>query len=155
MKSWKNCARCWPAVAIVSIPSLPPLFFVVLNAWWGVWGASGASLALAVVIALYRLLRRQSLLHALGAAGGVAVAALIAHLLGRAGSFFLPTINSGVFTLLFCLVSVGDADPSGRRASNRRGGTGAGDRQALGADVALPNGVPAARLMAPIENLLP
>jgi hypothetical protein len=128
---------------------------VILNARWGVRGASGASLALAVVIALYRLLRRQSLRYALGGAGGVAVAALIAHLLGRAEGFFLPTIISGAFTVLLCLVSVVNADPSGRRASHRRGGTGAGDRQALGADVALLNGVPAARLMATIENLLP
>jgi hypothetical protein len=85
---------------------LPPLLFVILNALWGVQVASGASLALAVVIAVYRLLRRQSLLYALGGAGGVAVAALIAHLLGRAEGFFLPTIISGAFTLLLCLVSV-------------------------------------------------
>jgi hypothetical protein len=153
LRSWKNCARCWPAVAIVSIPSLPPLLFVILNARWGVQGASGASLALAVVIALYRLLRRQSLLYALGGAGGVA--ALIAHLLGRAEGFLLPTIISGAFTVLLCLVSVVNADPSGRRGDGSRDGTGAGDRQALGADVALLNGVPAARLMATIENLLP
>jgi hypothetical protein len=85
---------------------LPPLFFVILNALWGVQVASWASLALAGIIAVYRLLRRQSLLYALGGAGGVAVAALIAHLLGRAEGFFLPTIISGAFTVLLCLVSV-------------------------------------------------
>ena len=85
---------------------LPPLFFVLLNLIWGVQVAIWASLGLAVVIAVYRLFRRQSLLYALGGAGGVAVAAGVAYLLGRAEGFFLPTIISGALTALLCLVSV-------------------------------------------------
>ena len=85
---------------------LPPLFFVLLNLIWGVQVAIWASLGLAVLIAIYRLFRRQSLLYALGGAGGVAVAAGVAHLLGRAEGFFLPTIVSGAATVLLCLVSV-------------------------------------------------
>lgn len=85
---------------------LPPLFFVLVNVLWGVQIAVWASLGLAAAIAVYRLLRRQSLLYALGGAGAVALAALIAHLLGRAEGFFLPTIISGAFTFLLCLVSV-------------------------------------------------
>jgi hypothetical protein len=85
---------------------LPPLFFVLINVLWGVQIAIWTSLGFAVLIAAYRLLRRQSLLYALGGAGAVALAALIAHLLGRAEGFFLPTILSGAFTVLLCLVSV-------------------------------------------------
>jgi hypothetical protein len=85
---------------------LPPLFFVLVNVLWGVQVAIWASLGLAAAIAVYRLLRRQSLLYALGGAGAVALAALIAQLLGRAEGFFLPTIISGAFTVLLCLVSV-------------------------------------------------
>ena len=85
---------------------LPPLFFVLLNLIWGVLVAIWASLGLAVVIAIYRLFRRQTLLYALGGAGGVAVAAGVAYLLGRAEGFFLPTIISGAVTFLLCLVSV-------------------------------------------------
>jgi hypothetical protein len=85
---------------------LPPLFFVLVNVLWGVQVAIWASLGLAAAIAIYRLLRRQSLLYALGGAGAVALAALIAQLLGRAEGFFLPTIISGAFTVLLCLVSV-------------------------------------------------
>lgn len=85
---------------------LPPLFFVLLNAIWDMQVAIWVSLGLAVVIAIYRLFRRQSLLYALGGAGGVALAAGVAHLLGRAEGFFLPTIISGAFTTLLCLVSV-------------------------------------------------
>ena len=85
---------------------LPPLFFVLLNLIWGVQVAIWASLGLAVLIAIYRLFKRQSLLYALGGAGGVAIAAGVAYLLGRAEGFFLPTIISGAVTVLLCLVSV-------------------------------------------------
>jgi hypothetical protein len=85
---------------------LPPLFFVLLNLIWGVQVAIWASLGLAVVIAIYRLFKHQSLLYALGGAGGVALAAAVAYLLGRAEGFFLPTIISGAATVLLCLLSV-------------------------------------------------
>jgi hypothetical protein len=85
---------------------LPPLLFVLLNAIWGLQVAIWTSLGLAILIAIFRLFRRQSLLYALGGAGGVALAAAIAYLLGRAEGFFLPTIVSGAFTVLLCLVSV-------------------------------------------------
>jgi hypothetical protein len=85
---------------------LPPIVFVLLNAIWGMQVAILASLVLAVVIAVLRLLRRQTLLYALGGAGGVALAAAIAYLLGRAEGFFLPSILTGAFTVLLCLASV-------------------------------------------------
>ena len=85
---------------------LPPLFFVLLNAIWGLQVAIWASLALAIVIAISRLFRRQSLLYALGGAVGVALASVAAYVLGRTEGFFLPTIVSGAATVLLCLVSV-------------------------------------------------
>jgi hypothetical protein len=85
---------------------LPPLGFVLLNAIWSTQIAIWASLGLAVAVASFRLLRRQSLLYALGGAGGVALAAAIAYLLGRAEGFFLPTLISGGVTVLLSLISV-------------------------------------------------
>jgi hypothetical protein len=85
---------------------LPPLLFVILNALWGMAIAIGASLVLALIIAVIRLFRRQSLLYALGGVGGVALAALVAQLLGRAEGFFLPGIISAGVTFVLCLVSV-------------------------------------------------
>ncbi len=85
---------------------LPPLVFVLLNALWGMQVAIWASLALAVVIAILRLLRRQSVLYALGGTFGVGLAALIALVLGRSEGFFLPGIVTGGLTFLLCLVSV-------------------------------------------------
>ena len=84
---------------------LPPILFVLLNVIWGVQVAIWASLGLAIAIAIFRLFRRQSLLYALGGAGGVALAAAVAYLLGRAEGFFLPTMISGAGTLVLCLVS--------------------------------------------------
>jgi hypothetical protein len=85
---------------------LPPLLFVILHAVWGMEVAILASLGLAVVIAVLRLLRRQSVLYALGGAGGVVLASAVAYLLGRAEGFFLPTIITGALTLVLSLVSV-------------------------------------------------
>jgi hypothetical protein len=85
---------------------LPPLFFVLLNLIWGVQVAIWASLGLAALVAVYRLFRRQSLLYALGGAGGVAVAAAVAYLLGSAEGFFSLTIITGGITFLLALVSV-------------------------------------------------
>jgi xanthine/uracil permease len=85
---------------------LPPLLFVLLNAIWGMQVAIWASLGLAVVIVIFRLFKRQSLLYALGGAGGVALAAAVAYLLGRAEGFFLPTIITGAITVLLCLLSL-------------------------------------------------
>jgi len=84
---------------------LPPVIFVVLNALWSLRVAAGAALALALAIALYRLFKRQSLLYALGGVGAVALAALIAQVLGRAEGFFLPTIVTGAITAVACLAS--------------------------------------------------
>jgi hypothetical protein len=85
---------------------LPPILFVLLNAIWGVQVGIWASLGLAVVITIFRLIRRQSPLYALGGAGGMALAAGVAVLLGRAEGFFVPTMISGAVTVLLCLVSV-------------------------------------------------
>ncbi len=85
---------------------LPPLLFVLFNAIWGVQVAIWTSLGVAVVVAIYRLFRQQSLLYALVGAGGVALAAAVAYVLGRAEGFFLPTLISGAATVLVCLVSV-------------------------------------------------
>ena len=61
---------------------LPPLFFVILDALWGMEMAIAASLGLALVIPVIRLFRLQSLLYAHGGVAAVALAALIAQLLG-------------------------------------------------------------------------
>jgi hypothetical protein len=85
---------------------LPPLIFLIVNALLGFEYAMWGSLLVAGIIAAIRLLRRETLLYALGGIGGVVLAILVVQLLGRAEGYFLPGIITGGFTVLLCLVSV-------------------------------------------------
>ncbi len=85
---------------------VPPLIFVVINALAGLEVAVAGSLALALLIALVRLGRRQSVKYALGGVGGIVLATVVAQLLGRAEGYFLPSIVTGGGTLVVCLLSV-------------------------------------------------
>ena len=85
---------------------LPPLVFLIVNAFLGFEAAMWGSLVVASLITLLRLRRRQSLWYALGGFGGVAFAVLVSRVLGRAEGFFLPGIISGALTVAVCLVSV-------------------------------------------------
>ena len=85
---------------------VPPLVFVVINALWGLQYAIAGSFAFAMLIALLRLSRRQSVKFALGGVGGVVLAAVVAQLLGRAEGYFLPSIVTGGGTLVICLLSI-------------------------------------------------
>jgi hypothetical protein len=85
---------------------VPPLVFVVINALSGLQVAIAGSLAFALLIALIRLSRRQPVKYALGGVGAVALAAVVAQLLGRAEGYFLPAMVTGGGTLLVCLLSV-------------------------------------------------
>lgn len=85
---------------------LPPLVFVLANTIINFQIALWTALGCALVIVIYRLLKRQSFLYAFGGTIGVAVAAFAASLLGRAEGFFVPSIVSGGFTILLCVVSV-------------------------------------------------
>ncbi len=85
---------------------LPPLLFLLLNAWLGLgWAAAGA-LLMAATFALWRLARHQPPGYALGGLGGVALAILLALLLGRAEGYFLLGILGNGGTLLLTLASV-------------------------------------------------
>ncbi len=85
---------------------LPPLVFVIVNALLGFDYAAWSALALAVLIAGIRLVRKQPLAYALGGLGGVVVAILIARLLDRAEGYFVPAIITGALTVVLCGASV-------------------------------------------------
>jgi hypothetical protein len=85
---------------------VPPVVFLIVNALLGFRYAMWGSLAVALMITVFRLSRRQPLRYALGGIGGVVLAILIAQLLGRAEGYFLPEIMTGALTVLGCLVSV-------------------------------------------------
>ena len=85
---------------------LPPLVFLLLNPLSGADTALWGALGMAGVFTVYRLLRRDSLVYALGGLGGAAVAALFVKLSGSGSGYFLPGFASGALTVLLCIVSV-------------------------------------------------
>ncbi len=85
---------------------LPPIIFLVVNGLVSFQAAMWSALILSVVIAIGRLIRKQSLLYALAGVGSVAVAIGIAWFLGKSEGFFLPGLVSGSMTLLLTIVSL-------------------------------------------------
>jgi hypothetical protein len=85
---------------------VPPVIFLIVNALLGFEYAMWSSLAIALLITVFRLSKRQPLRYALGGIGGVVLAILVAQLLGRAEGYFLPGIITGGLTVIGCLVSV-------------------------------------------------
>ena len=85
---------------------LPPFIFLAINGLVGFQAAMWSALAFAVVIAIFRVIRKQSLIYALAGVGSVAVAIGIAWFLGRSEGFFLPGLISGSMTLLLTIISL-------------------------------------------------
>jgi len=85
---------------------LPPILFLLVNGLVGFQAAMWSALALSVVIAAARIVRRQPLTYALAGVGSVAVAIGIAWFLGKSEGFFLPGLVSGSMTLLLTVVSL-------------------------------------------------
>ncbi len=85
---------------------LPPLVFLVANPLLGVNIALGAALAVAGLFAFVRIIKKESLVYALGGLGGVLLAGIFVKLSGSESGFFLPGLISGAFTVVLCTVSV-------------------------------------------------
>ena len=85
---------------------VPPVLFLALNSFLGFQGAVAGALTLAVVIAIFRLLRKQSLMYSLAGLGSVLLAILLAWFFGRSEGFFLPDIVNGGLTVALALVSL-------------------------------------------------
>ena len=82
--------------------SIPVAVFVVVNIVTSLQPALIAALAAGVVIAVWRIARKQPLQPAVSGLFGVGVAAFIAYRTGEARGFYLPgLIYSAVFALAF------------------------------------------------------
>jgi hypothetical protein len=86
------------------IAAIPPVVFVVVNAVAGLRPAIYSAVGAGVVLALYRMARRQSVQQAVTGLFGVVIAALIAARTGQARGYFLLGIWSsfaygGVFAV--------------------------------------------------------
>jgi hypothetical protein len=91
----------WTGTAITAIP---PVVFVVVNAVAGLRPAVLAAVASAVLLAAYRLVRRQSVQQAVSGLFGVVLAAVIAARTGQARGYFLLGIwTSFVYAVPFAI----------------------------------------------------
>ncbi len=85
---------------------LPPLLFLVLLRWAGFTAAIWGSLSVAVLLLVWRLVRRQSVLTAVGGVGGVLLSLVLVQILNREEGFFLPNILTGIGTILLAVGSI-------------------------------------------------
>jgi hypothetical protein len=86
--------------------SLPVLVFMAASGVLGLLAAVAAALGTAVLILLWRLLRRESVQPAVSGFIGVAVCALIAYVLGQSKGYFLLGIWMSLFWALVFALSV-------------------------------------------------
>ena len=84
--------------------SVPVLAFVVVNIIWSLTPALIVAVALGLGIAGYRLLRKQSVRHAMNGLFGIGIGAALALKTGDAKTFFLPGI---LLTLGYGLAMIG------------------------------------------------
>lgn len=85
---------------------LPPLIFVLINETIGFDAAMLSALIVALGFAVFRVIRRHSLLSALGGIAGVVGAILLFYWSGKDEGFFLPGIISNQVWVLAILVSL-------------------------------------------------
>ncbi len=85
---------------------VPPLLFVVSNAFWGVTAATVLGIGSAATITAWRLLRGRKIRFAVSGLFGTTLAAVLALRSGSAEEFFLPGIISGSATTLVILASI-------------------------------------------------
>ncbi len=85
---------------------IPPLVFFIVDAFFGLRYAIISAIVIAALTGLLRLSRRPSLLYALGGVAGVGVAVVFAWLFGGDEGFFLPTLITGLATVIIAVVSV-------------------------------------------------
>jgi hypothetical protein len=89
------------------ITAIPPIVFVVVNAIAGLRWAIGAAVGSAVLLAGYRVFRRQSIQQAANGLFAVIVAAVIAARTGQARGYFLVGIwASFAYAAVFAVSAV-------------------------------------------------
>jgi hypothetical protein len=84
--------------------SVPVLAFVLVNVVWSLTPALYFAIGFALALAAYRLVRKESVRHALNGLFGIGIGALVAWKTGSPKDFYLPGI---LYTLAYGLAMVG------------------------------------------------
>ncbi len=90
---------------------LPPLLFVTVNAFAGLQPAAYAGIGLAVLIVLWRLVRKNSARYAFSGLVGTAIAIGLALRSGDARNYFLPGIITGALTSVLIVATIAARRP--------------------------------------------
>jgi hypothetical protein len=85
---------------------IPPLLFLLLVKWAGFTTATWGALSLAGLLIIWRLARRQSVLAAFGGFVGVLLSLALVQILNREEGFFLPSILTGIGTVILAVGSI-------------------------------------------------
>lgn len=85
---------------------LPPLIFVIINSMYGLTTAIIVALIISASFGMYRLIRKQSGLYALGGSLGIILAGGFAYLANNATNYFLPGIVTNAFVLLLSVFTL-------------------------------------------------
>lgn len=88
---------------------IPPIVYLIINNLAGLKVAVISALSIALMIALFRILKKESILYALVGVGGVALASGFALISDNAANCFLPKIfgSAGLFILLAISIFIG------------------------------------------------
>lgn len=88
---------------------IPPVIYLLINNLMGLKSAVLAALSIAILLAVFRLLKKESILYALGGITGVLFASGFALISDNAANYFLPKIlgSAGLFILLTISIFIG------------------------------------------------
>ena len=85
---------------------VPPIIYVLANIFFPLKFAVSLAIIVAILFAIFRLFKKESILYALGGISGVALASLLALLSNNAANYFLPKIITSVALFLILLISI-------------------------------------------------
>ncbi len=84
----------------------PPIIYIIANNFFSLKIAVILALSTAVLLGVFRLFKKESILYALGGIIGVGIASGFALLADNAANYFLPKVINSVFLFALSLVTV-------------------------------------------------
>ena len=85
---------------------VPPIVYIIGNNLFGLKVGVIAALSIALIFAVFRLLKKQNILYALGGIGGVVLASGFALIAGNAANYFVPKILGSGALFLISTISI-------------------------------------------------
>lgn len=84
----------------------PPIVYVIGNNIFGLTAGISLAISIAFILAIYRAVKGQSIIYALGGIFGVGIASGFALFSNNAANYFLPRVISSGFLFLVSLISI-------------------------------------------------